>query len=60
MKKQTKKLSIKVRDLKPVKDAKGGRRKRRRHLEVNTANATGDRIVTRTPTGSGLADFKEP
>ena len=38
MKKQTKKLSIKVRDLKPVKDAKGGSRKRRRHPKGDPDN----------------------
>ncbi|HEU5239416.1 MAG TPA: hypothetical protein VFU37_19955 [Pyrinomonadaceae bacterium] len=60
MKKQTKKLSIKVRDLKPVKDAKGGGRKHHHHHhpKVNTDNLTGAGLLNRTH--GHMADFKEP
>jgi hypothetical protein len=50
MKKQKKKLGVKVRDLKPVKDVKGGQRKHhhRRHTpKVDPTN----------PTGAGLWDY---
>jgi hypothetical protein len=41
MKKQKKKLGIKVPDLKPVKDAKGGQRKHHHQPKVDPMNPTG-------------------
>jgi len=51
MKKQ-KKPSIKVRDLKPVKDAKGGGRKHHHHHRQDTP-----KVNTDNPTGAGLWDY---
>jgi hypothetical protein len=53
MKKQTKKLSIKVRDLKPVKDAKGGGRKHHHHHHRQDT----PKVNTDNPTGAGLWDY---
>jgi hypothetical protein len=50
MKKQKKKLGIKVPDLKPVKDAKGGQRKHHQHQQPKVDPPM-------YPTGAGKWDY---